>query len=78
MKGAVFQGHVKLAGGPVFRVTVCADYLEYLDPTVTFQVYDTTLQRDRHLANGIIAWTVDTDLPIGLELGELRPVQLTQ
>jgi hypothetical protein len=78
LKGTRFQGHVKHIGGPVFKAVVCASDLEHLDPAIAFQVYSSSVGRNQNLGNSPIASMVDTHLTVRFELGQPRPVQLTQ
>ena len=51
MEGGLLNGHVQAAGGPVFRVAVCADGPKHLDPPIPFEMYQSSLNGNKNLAD---------------------------
>ena len=59
MESNLFQGHVQVAGGPVFIVAICADRLEDLDPTIPFEVDNLSLPRNEDITHVAIARAIN-------------------
>src|SRR3989304_918838 len=78
VKGSLLDGHIQAAGGPVFRVAVCADCPKNLDPAIPFEVNQTSLNWNKDLADRTVAAAVDTDFPVALELRQPVPFQAAQ
>ena len=78
IEGRLFQGHGELAGGPVFRVAICADRPKDFDPTIPLEMYPAPVPRNENVPDGPIAGAVNADFAIGLELGEPFPLLAAQ
>src|SRR4030066_2177217 len=78
IESRLLNGHFQAAGGPVFRVAVCADRPKHLDPAIAFEVNQTPLRWNEDLADRTVTTAIRANFPIALELCQPVPFQTAQ